>query len=84
MFKWLCIKLSECFQAHLTDEEKRGKEAIDQLKKAADEFNKALKNVPSTVSCTVTTKHYSSKYYVSPGYFEIIKVEGSYNTYKVL
>lgn len=84
MIKWICAQLSKCFDAHLTDEEKRGKEAVKRLRQASRELNAAIKALPADIDCIIRYKEWSRSDLCTAKYFEITAINAEVKNRKEL
>jgi len=75
MIKWIGYKLAKCFDAHLSDEEQKLKIKIDRVRTAAQEFNKALEDLPSSASGYVNFFQWGDKKWVTLKSFRLGKIE---------
>lgn len=82
MMKWICVKLAECFNAHLTEEEAEFEQAAKELREAAKAFNLAADKFDRTNLSSMSWVHYNEgstrRNLASTEYFRINKIEASY------
>lgn len=82
MMKWICVKLAECFNAHLTEEEAEFEQAVKELREAAKAFNLAADKFDKTNPSGMTWVHYNEGYIrqnlAHTKHFRIVKIEASY------
>jgi len=75
MIEWICAQLAKCFNAHLTDEDRRVKQLVNEARQKAQDFNDALSKLPRSGLGYIHLDLYGKVQYVSPRYFKINKIE---------
>lgn len=83
----LCAYLARCFNAHLTDDEKRFADDVAAARAAASAFNDALKNLAKWENGNTIWVNYRRGYrdeteFDRPSQFRISKIEASVNQRK--
>jgi hypothetical protein len=84
MINWICRKLAECFDAHLTDEEQLLKAKIDRVRVALQEFNDALNDIPHNSDTYMYYTYYGDRKWCRAREFSITSIESSVYNRKVL
>lgn len=87
MIKWICAKLAECFNAHLTEHELAVKEATEELREAIkvyEEKRKRLVALTPNDTVWIYTNQYNKNDFHSARYFSLGKVEVRINRSKIV
>jgi hypothetical protein len=84
MMNWVCRKLAECFNAHLSDEEQEARRILILANEKIRELDTLLNSLPKKCELRTETRRYGKRDLEFSKDFRIVAVSGSFSTYKEL